>query len=212
MSANNQSLLSQMVGYGIYLSMTTGLEGSAPLPVRIRATGRQIEDAGAVELREVFARCELRLGRYLAQMVKDRGTAEDLLQDTFHDAFKARDRLRKVENPEAWLFGIAHNRALNSLRKRRRFLTAVSRLTALARTSTEQDHEVVALRDLLERHLTPEDRALLLLHHLHGFSTAELATISARSPEAVRQRLSRARTKVVAATSIEAREEANAGG
>jgi len=35
------------------------------------------------------------------QMVTDRSLAEDLLQDTFHDAFRARHRLGSVRNPEA---------------------------------------------------------------------------------------------------------------
>ena len=57
------------------------------------------EDTPAFE--ELFARCERRLGRFLAQMVRDRQLAEDLLQDTFHDAFRDRGRLATVENDEA---------------------------------------------------------------------------------------------------------------
>lgn len=181
--------------------MVTGLEGSARLPAWSRdAAGRADKDAHGAQLCEAFARCEHRLGRYLVQIIRDRGVAEDLLQDTFHDAFKAREQLAEVDDAEARLFGIAHNRALSSLRKRRRLHVAFGRLTAFAKTEVEAGHEIIAVRDLLGRHLGPEDRAMLLLYHLHGFSTREIAAMSGRSPEAVRQRLSRARAKLAAAT------------
>jgi RNA polymerase sigma-70 factor (ECF subfamily) len=83
------------------------------------------EDTRAFE--ELFARCERRLGRFLAQIVRDRQLAEDLLQDTFHDAFRDRFQLASVENEEAWLYGIARNRALNALRGSRLAITSCSR-------------------------------------------------------------------------------------
>ena len=50
-----------------------------------------------------------------------------------------------------------------------------------------------------QRHLSAEDRTLVVLRYLHGFSAEELAPMSGRSPEAVRQRLSRARRALVRA-------------
>jgi RNA polymerase sigma-70 factor (ECF subfamily) len=160
------------------------------------------EDVFAAQVDELFRRCERRVGKYLLQMVGDRSLAEDLLQDVFHDAFRTREQLRHVRNADAWLFGIARNRALNALRRRRRLQAA---LTRLARRSvpSEPDHELVALRDLLERHVTPEDRSLLILRYLHGFDALELGEMTGRSAEAVRQRLARARAKLIAATTEE---------
>ena len=40
---------------------------------------------------------------------------------------------------------------------------------------------------------------LLVLRYLHGFDARELAAITGRSPEAVRQRLSRAKRRLLAA-------------
>jgi len=51
--------------------------------------------------------------------------------------------------------------------------------------------------------LRPEDRALIVLRHLHGFGAEELAAMSGRSPEAVRQRLSRARRALARAAEPE---------
>jgi RNA polymerase sigma-70 factor, ECF subfamily len=157
--------------------------------------------ADAVE--QLFHGCEVRLGRFLAQMVGDRGLAEDLLQDSFTEAFRCRDQLGRIENPEAWLFGIARNRALAALRKRRRFRSAFERLVPRSEPSERDDLELLALRDLLERTLEPDDRALLILRYLHGFDAVELAAMTGRTPEAIRQRLARARARVIRAAGHE---------
>jgi RNA polymerase sigma-70 factor (ECF subfamily) len=153
--------------------------------------------AEAVE--SLFHACEVRLGRFLAQMVGDRALAEDLLQDSFTEAFRCRDQLGEIENPEAWLFGIARNRALAALRRRRRFRAAFERLVPRSEPSERDDLELLALRDLLERTLAPDDRALLILRYLHGFDAVELAAMTGRTPEAVRQRLARAKARVIRA-------------
>jgi RNA polymerase sigma-70 factor (ECF subfamily) len=132
-------------------------------------------------------------------MVGDRSLAEDLLQDSFHDALRSRSQLLAAPNPEAWLFGIARNRALSALRRRRRLGVALARLPR-PREHSEHAQEVLALRDLLERHLDPDERALLLLRYLHGFGAAELAEIVGITPAAVRQRLSRSRRRLIAAS------------
>jgi RNA polymerase sigma-70 factor (ECF subfamily) len=168
-------------------------------------------DAQAAALEELFLRCEHRLGKYLVQMVRDRALAEDLLQDTFQDAFRARRQFPNLRNAEAWLFAIANRRALRALRRQRRFESAFRRLTKqyqapIAPPGGDDQSEV---RELLERHLTPEDRALVLLHYLHGFSAVELAEMTDRTPAAVRQRLARARARLLdAATGSTAAEEA----
>jgi RNA polymerase sigma factor (sigma-70 family) len=156
------------------------------------------EDARAFE--ELFSRCEQRLGRFLAQMVRDRSLAEDLLQDTFHDAFRDRARLATVENEEAWLYGIARNRALNALRGRRRLRAALERLVHRDDRVQTDDHELLALRDLFERHLSSQEGALLILRYLHDFSAPELAAMTGQTPEAIRQRLVRAKKKLIAAS------------
>lgn len=160
---------------------------------------RQSRTADAAEFEKLFAACEGRLGRYLAQLIDDRGLAEDLLQDTFLAGLRAKQNLDQLNNPEAWLFGIARNRALNALRKRRRLHSALARLRARPEPA-EDDAELVALRELLARVLTSEDRALVVLRYLHGFDSADLAEMTGLSREAVRQRLSRDRTRLLAAS------------
>ena len=92
----------------------------------------------------------------------------------------------------------------SALRRRRRYAALVAHLP-LPRATVQDSDEVLALRDLLERHLDPDERALLLLRYLHGFDATELAQIVGISPEAVRQRLSRSRRTLIAASDTETR-------
>lgn len=162
-----------------------------------------VSSVSAETVEDLFRTCEVRLGRFLAQMVSDRVLAEDLLQESFYEAFRCRDQLGGVENPEAWLFGIARNRALAALRRRRRLRSALERLIQRPEPSGRDDLELLALRDLLQRTLHPEDRALLILRYMHGFEATELAAMTGRSPEAIRQRLSRARSRLIQAAGRE---------
>jgi RNA polymerase sigma-70 factor (ECF subfamily) len=158
-----------------------------------------VSSVSAETVEALFHTCETRLGRFLAQMVGNRALAEDLLQDSFLEAFRCCDQLGEIESPEAWLFGIARNRALAALRRRRRFRGALDRLVQRPDATERDDLELVVLRDLLQRTLDPDDRALLILRYLHGFGATELAAMTGRSPEAVRQRLSRARVRLIQA-------------
>jgi RNA polymerase sigma-70 factor (ECF subfamily) len=164
-----------------------------------RATGD--DDTRMVDVEQLFVSCERAIGKFLVQMVGDRTLAEDLLQDVFHDAFRGRRQLALADSPVAWLYGLARNHALHALRRRRRLHRALQALSLERRNEAEElDQEMVAVRDLLERHLSVEDRALVVLRYLHGFDALELGSITGLSAEAVRQRLSRARRTLLEAS------------
>ena len=137
-----------------------------------------------------------RLALFLAQLVRDRDLAQDLLQDTLLAAYTSRQQLDGVSNKEAWLFGIARNRALSANRRRRRGRRALDRLLLGRREAGSDPAEAAATRDLLERYLDPNDRALLMLRYLHGFDSQELGEVFRMTPEAIRQRLSRLRRRL----------------
>ena len=173
------------------ISTARDLQGSEPGRADLprKASGGRLE--------EWFSAYESELGRYLAQFVRDRALAEDLLQDTFYDAYRASSTLPDICNPRAWLYGIARNRALVALRQQRRFDRAIARLVRRYEQPAARDPKAAPILNLLDDALTPEDRALVLLRYLHGFSAGELAEMTGRSPAAVRQRLSRARSRLL---------------
>src|SRR5258708_15881110 len=73
---------------------------------------------------EAFARWlgELRPGlhRYCARMVGSAFDGEDVVQDALAKAAEAWPGPGAIGAPRAWLFRIAHNAALDALRRRRR--------------------------------------------------------------------------------------------
>jgi len=146
----------------------------------------------------LFAEYERELGRFLVQIVGVRALAEDLLQETFETAL--REDLDAIDNVRAWLYAVARNRALHALRSRRRAESALQLLAGRLRgAQTSDPAEALAVRDLLERCLGEDDRVILVLRHLHGFDGPELARILDVSPEAARQRLVRARRRLLEA-------------
>lgn len=182
-------------GSGIYREVSTRIEGQ-PFPQNARRKPGLHRDAAA-SIEEWFEAYESELGKYLAQFVRDRALAEDLLQETFHDAYRASRALPEIDNPRAWLFGIARNHALRALRRQRRFQRALARLVLRNEEPAAIDSEAASILSLLESTLTPEDRALVLLRHVYAFDANELAEMTGRTPAAVRQRLSRARKRLL---------------
>lgn len=154
------------------------------------------EESGGLEA--LLRASEQALGRFLAQVMRDRFLAEDVLQETLLIAVERRAELASVENPRAWLFGVARNRALLAFRGLRRARAAFDRL-GLGNDESADPADAVAVRDLLARVLSPDDRMLVVLRYVHSFSAADLATMTGRSEDAVRQRLSRARRRLLAA-------------
>jgi RNA polymerase sigma-70 factor (ECF subfamily) len=148
--------------------------------------------AASNQIESLFAANERRLGQFLVQVVRDRALAEDLLQETFVAAFRARDQLARVNDPNAWLFGIARHRALVSLRRTRRMRRAVERLRDRRDHEGQLGSDIDGVMDVLERVLSPDDRSLVTLRYVHGFDATQLAALTGRSPAAIRKRLERA--------------------
>src|SRR5271169_352527 len=61
-----------------------------------------------------------KLHRYCARMVGSVIDGEDVLQDALIKAVQSFSSAGPVHNPEGWLFRIAHNTALDFLRRRNR--------------------------------------------------------------------------------------------
>jgi RNA polymerase sigma-70 factor, ECF subfamily len=157
---------------------------------------RHAADPGLLALDAAWRTCEARVGRFLAQVVESRSDAEDLLQETWAAAFRDRRRLVAHPAPEAWLMAIARNRALAHLRRARRGRAAWQRLRGGDVVDEGDRDAVVDTRRLLAR-LPADDRVLLVLRFVHGYTAEELAAIYSITAEAARKRISRARARLL---------------
>jgi len=128
----------------------------------------------------------------------DHAAAEDCVQDAFARAFKAWGGWKPDAPAEAWIHRIAMNVAL-TYRKRSRLGEVGELLRKLGRPEPEQDpSDVVEGRDLFRalRELSPDQAALIILRHHHGYTNREIA-YSLNAPEStIASRLAKAKARV----------------
>src|SRR5467141_5434587 len=83
---------------------------------------KRVPDAPAAAggLDRLLAEMRPKLHRYCARMVGSVIDGEDVLQDALIKAVESHATAGGIGNPEGWLFRIAHNTALDFLRRRNR--------------------------------------------------------------------------------------------
>ena len=118
---------------------------------------------------------------YVAGLVRDRATAEDVTAAAFERAYRKRQRYdNKRGTRRAWLFGIARNAALDELRRRSRQqpLTSDPEDVEAADPSGEADVSLrrVTLRAALDE-LTGRERELVALKFFAGLDNSEIAGV-----------------------------------
>src|SRR5213596_3782887 len=78
------------------------------------------EPSTAFDIERLLVAMRPRLHRYCARMTGSVIDGEDVLQDALIKAMEAFAAASPIANPEGWLFRIAHNTALDFLRRRNR--------------------------------------------------------------------------------------------
>lgn len=139
------------------------------------------------------------LRRYGRVLCREREAAEDLLQDCVERALRRRHLWRRPGNFRAWLFRIMHNIHANDVRWRARRPRAIA---------FEQEHEraeapVQEMRLEIGQtlaafeQLSDDQRQLLVLIAIEGFSYREAARILSLPEGTVMSRMSRARERLL---------------
>lgn len=148
--------------------------------------------AGALEAFDTLhARLAMPLYHYLAALTGDRAHAQDLLQDTFLQIHRSRRAYRPDLPVRPWVFAIARHVMLMDRRTRSRRPATGAELPEIPVPA-----EVASLadRDTIHRALDgvlADRREALLLHHVWGFSFAEIGQLLGIRPDAAKLRSSR---------------------
>jgi len=108
--------------------------------------------------------------------------AEDCFQETFLAALRAYPRLRPDSKPRAWLLTIAHNKAIDHLRRTRLQEAEVEVAAEDAPAPEDEIWSAVAA-------LPPRQRAAVALRYIGDLSHREIAAAIGCSEEASRRSL-----------------------
>jgi RNA polymerase sigma factor (sigma-70 family) len=149
----------------------------------------------------VYAAFNARLFSFLVRLSRRRDVAEDLLEETWLRLVAHAGRLRPETRLGPWLFTVARNLHVSYCRSRLLEESHTAGLIGLwpfawPRPSPFEETAATEMERRIESaiaSLPSAYREVLLLVGIEGFLPAEAAAVCGITPEALRQRLSRAR-------------------
>jgi RNA polymerase sigma-70 factor (ECF subfamily) len=146
------------------------------------------------QVREIYAASAGRLVAQVYAFTGDFAEAQDVVHEAFARALGQPGRLRRVDNPEAWLGTVAMNLARSRYRRRAVFdrLVRIGRVGRATPPVPGLSPDHVALVAALRR-LPAATRETIVLHHLADLPVAEVAGLMNCSVDAVKTRLVRGR-------------------
>jgi RNA polymerase sigma-70 factor (ECF subfamily) len=129
-------------------------------------------------------------------IVQDAAAAEDIAQEAILAAVRAIDDFDRRRPFRPWLHRIVVNRSLDWLRARGRRPEVGIELAEIAAGASEREDGLSD--ELMEalRQLDPDERALVILRHLLGYRSSELAEMLSLPAATVRTRLARSLEKL----------------
>ena len=154
------------------------------------------------------------LGRYkgpihslVLRMVRDPARAEDVAQEVFLKAFRALATYDQTRKFSSWLFKIAHNTAIDKLRRKQLDTVALEqpredRMDVISTVPDERSetpeaaasrHDLAQALEAALAELRPEYREVMLLRFQEGLAYEEIAEIAGLPLGTVKTHIHRAR-------------------
>lgn len=141
--------------------------------------------------------------RAVRRLGVDGATVDDVVQETFVTAWKTLGRFEGRSQVKTWLIGIAFNHARHALRARgQREFGPLEDTLPSQRQGPEEDAARTQQKEqllVMLRALPADQREVLVLMDLEGFSAPEVAELSGASVNTVYSRLRLARAAIDAA-------------
>jgi len=158
-----------------------------------------IPTAMVASLEQLLADMRPKLHRYCARMVGSVIDGEDVVQDALIKAVASFPVAGPIGNPEGWLFRIAHNTAMDFLRRRSREQAVqsgeeVDMIADLADAIESRQAAAASLRTFMR--LPVAQRSSVILMDVLGCSLHEICAVMDFSLPAVKAALHRGRTRL----------------
>jgi RNA polymerase sigma-70 factor (ECF subfamily) len=156
-------------------------------------------DQAAVEI--LFSRYQVRVYRFILRKVRSEAVAEELTNEVFMEVWRHASRFEGRSSLSSWILGIAHNRAVSSLRKRREaeldedYAGRIADDADNPEVTSQKADKGALLRACMER-LSDEHRTIIDLVYYHEMSVAEVADVVGIPQNTVKTRMFYARKKL----------------
>jgi RNA polymerase sigma-70 factor (ECF subfamily) len=144
------------------------------------------------QFRELYEQEYPAVYRTVRAMVLDGSAAEDLTQEAFIRAYRARDRYRPTAPPGAWVHRIAVNVAISHLRREKLARIITPRLLLGPDSGGYERAEARTVLETALARLSPKVRAAVVLHYYHGYTREEVAAALGIPPGTVASRIAKA--------------------
>ena len=159
-------------------------------------------DESRAEFERLIGELRPKLHRYCARMTGSAIDGEDVVQETLAKAIEARATNdfgagAAIERPEAWLFRIAHNTALDFLRRRARAEEAradeaMAMIADPIDSAEQRQFAAASFRSFMR--LPVAQRSSVVLMDVLGYSIEEIAAMTGTTIAAVKAALHRGRS------------------
>jgi RNA polymerase sigma-70 factor (ECF subfamily) len=162
---------------------------------------QKIASGDRTAFEELFHAYKRRLFGYAFRIMGDASDAEELTSDVLVEVWKGAARFGGRSRVSTWIFGIAHHKVVDELRRRRPRELDIDSQQDLVHP--DESPERAALRK--DEHanlrakltgLSPEHREVIELAFFQGYSVEEIAAIVQCPPATVKTRMFYARKKL----------------
>src|SRR6266446_8198117 len=161
------------------------------------AQGTAAQDRATFE--RLIEKLRPQLHRYCARMTGSVIDGEDVLQEALLKALEASPQTLLPTNPDGWLFRVAHNAAIDYLRRRARHVAthAEEDLDMIADPADAvHDRQIAAAGLRTFMRLPARQRSAVILRDVLGYSVEEIGDIMSTGILAVRGALQRGRLRL----------------
>lgn len=161
----------------------------------------RIAGGDKLAMKALYARHEARVYRFALRFVRREDIAEDIVADTFLDAWRQAPTFERRSSVGTWLLAIARFKALSEMRKRgeapldEEVAQALEDEADTPEVAAQKKDKGAALRACIDR-LSPEHREVIDLVYYHDRSVEEVSRIVGAPENTVKTRMFHARKRL----------------
>lgn len=151
----------------------------------------------------LYARYSRRVFEKCYTLVKDKSTAEELVQEIFFKVYEKLSSFQYKSTFSTWLYAITYNHSIEYLRKKKKIYYPSWNLEHSLPEPVEESYDIDNEEVVYQRINTildevhPEEKAMLLMHYHDNIPVKMIMETFKISESAAKMRLKRARARVL---------------